>query len=58
MSSYLIGLLTGFCAGVALGVTGLTLVDYYDHGQPDCPTEDSCVTDYRDGAWYVTEVTP
>lgn len=56
MSGYLIGLLTGLCAGVALGVTGLTLVDYY--GQPECPTEDSCTVDYRDGAWYVQEVQP
>lgn len=23
-----------------------------------CPTEDSCVVDYSDGAWHITEVTP
>jgi hypothetical protein len=27
-------------------------------GQPDCPQEDSCVVDYRDGAWHIEEVTP
>lgn len=26
--------------------------------RPDCPSEDSCTVDYRDGAWHVTEVTP
>lgn len=25
---------------------------------PQCPTEDSCTIDYRDGSWHVTEVTP
>lgn len=25
---------------------------------PSCPTEDSCVADYRDGGWDVVEVTP
>lgn len=24
----------------------------------DCPTEDSCTIDYRDGSWHVEEVTP
>lgn len=24
----------------------------------DCPQEDSCDVDYRDGAWHVTQVTP
>lgn len=27
-----------------------------DH--PSCPTEDSCVADYRDGGWDVVEVEP
>lgn len=27
-------------------------------GRPDCPTEDSCVADYRDGSWTITEVIP
>lgn len=21
---------------------------------PDCPAEDSCAVDYRDGAWHIT----
>jgi hypothetical protein len=25
---------------------------------PDCPTEDACTVDYRDGRWHVTETTP
>lgn len=25
---------------------------------PSCPTEDSCVADYRDGGWVVVEVAP
>lgn len=53
---YLIGLLTGAFAGVALGVTGLTLVDY--HGQPECPTEDSCSVSYEHGRWTISEAQP
>lgn len=26
--------------------------------EPDCPTEDSCSIDYRDGGWHIEEVTP
>jgi hypothetical protein len=25
---------------------------------PDCPTEDSCAIDYRNGEWHIEEVTP
>lgn len=25
---------------------------------PDCPEEDSCAIDYRDGGWHITEATP
>lgn len=25
---------------------------------PRCPTEDSCVVDYRGGRWHIAEVTP
>jgi hypothetical protein len=25
---------------------------------PDCPQEDSCQADYRDGAWHIEEVNP
>lgn len=41
-----------FLAGVMLAVTVQTI------NQPDCPTEDSCAIDYRDGGWHITEVTP
>ena len=41
-----------FIAGVTLGWLAGT------GGQPYCPTEDSCVVDYRDGAWYIEEVVP
>lgn len=26
--------------------------------QPECPTEDSCAIDYRDGRWHITEEAP
>lgn len=29
-----------------------------DAGVAWCPTEDSCVADYHDGAWHINEVTP
>lgn len=25
---------------------------------PDCPTEDSCTPDYRDGKWHIDPVVP
>lgn len=25
---------------------------------PDCPTEDSCTPDYRNGRWYIDPVVP
>jgi hypothetical protein len=25
---------------------------------PDCPTEDSCTPDYRNGKWYIDPVVP
>jgi hypothetical protein len=40
----------------ALGVLGTLGVQAAV--EPDCPTEDSCTVDYRDGAWHVSEVTP
>jgi hypothetical protein len=45
---YLLGAITG---GI-LALLGSAVVE------PDCPTEDSCELDYRDGAWHITEVTP
>lgn len=44
--------ITIFLAGMFLGVA---LVDIF---KADCPTEDSCTVDYRDGGWQITEVTP
>lgn len=26
--------------------------------KPNCPTEDSCAIDYRDGEWHITETMP
>lgn len=26
--------------------------------EPNCPTEDSCTIDYRDGQWHIEEDTP
>lgn len=26
--------------------------------EPYCPTEDSCIVEYHDGAWHIKEVTP
>lgn len=39
---------------------GLGLAQGLQRGQPpvDCPTEDSCEVDYRDGRWHITPVTP
>jgi hypothetical protein len=47
--------LTGVALGVALVALGARIGD--DPGL-DCPTEDSCTVDYRDGAWHIEEVTP
>jgi hypothetical protein len=29
-----------------------------DFMEPDCPREDSCTADYRDGEWHIEEVRP
>jgi hypothetical protein len=42
--------------GVILG-TAITLATLWT-SQPHCPTEDSCVVDYHDGAWHIQEVQP
>lgn len=41
-------LIAGFC----IGWSACSL------NHPDCPTEDSCTVDYRDGAWHIEEVRP
>ena len=40
----------------ALGILGTLAVQA--EREPYCPTEDSCVVDYHDGRWTITEVTP
>lgn len=44
--------LAGFALGFSLAVF------LYDITGPDCPTEDSCTVDYRDGEWIIEETTP
>lgn len=41
-------LIAGICLGWALN----------DILNPNCPTEDSCTVDYRDGEWHIKEVNP
>lgn len=41
---FLMGMLVGVCA-----------VEFF---KADCPAEDSCVVDYHDGEWHITEVNP
>lgn len=45
---------------IAFGITILLLVwaASADASVVRCPSEDSCVADYHNGAWHVTEVTP
>lgn len=45
-------ILFGFFAGIILTIS------IVEAKRPDCPTEDSCTVDYRDGEWYIEEVTP
>lgn len=46
-------------AAVVLVVTGAVAhAVVTDESEPSCPTEDSCVVDYRDGGWHIEEVTP
>ena len=40
-------------------IAGFCLADdMWRDRQADCPTEDSCRIDYRDGGWVIEEVTP
>lgn len=43
---------------VALITVGVVLGMAAEPAQPDCPTEDSCTIDYRDGRWYITPDIP
>lgn len=51
-SLYAVGLIAAiavvFTAGWATGRAGI-------EPQPDCPVEDSCVANYYDGEWHITE---
>jgi hypothetical protein len=51
--------LSGFFAGLILSAGIVGMVRAHDaHQTPNCPQEDSCAIDYRDGAWHITEVQP
>lgn len=40
-------------------ITGYVLANIVLAAQaPNCPEEDSCAVDYRDGRWYIEEVKP
>jgi hypothetical protein len=47
-----IGVMLSLLAALFGGVLGWTLNDL---SRPNCPTEDSCAVDYRDGAWHIEE---
>lgn len=48
-----------FVVGVGVGIIlGGAITSPHQPGKPYCPTEDSCTVDYRDGTWYIEEVTP
>lgn len=43
---------------VLAAVLGFLAKDELAPAAPNCPTEDSCRVDYRDGAYHITEVRP
>ena len=45
---FVLTLFYGFLVGIA----------YAESQEPNCPTEDSCTVDYREGEWHIREVTP
>lgn len=45
-------------AGIVAGASALLAGSDTVRVELDCPTEDSCRADYRDGAWYVTRMVP
>lgn len=45
----LIVIFVAFFVGVAVGRESVS-------EKPNCPTEDSCSVDYRNGEWHITEV--
>lgn len=46
------------CAASVLAVVALFTPWPLEDTTPDCPAEDSCTVDYRDGAWHITEDMP
>jgi hypothetical protein len=52
MRKILVGVacLISFLAGATTATVGA--------GVPNCPAEDSCSVDYRDGAWHIEKDTP
>ena len=40
------------CFGIGIGWS------LNDLSRPNCPTEDSCSVDYRDGAWRIERIKP
>jgi hypothetical protein len=48
-------------AMIAIPLAGIAAFGILSHGpdsaaaSPNCPTEDSCYADYRDGAWHIME---
>jgi hypothetical protein len=51
-----LGFWSKILAGFALGFSLATFL--YGVNGPDCPTEDSCTVDYRNGEWQIEEVRP
>jgi hypothetical protein len=49
----------GFAAGVLLTLIAVSAVfSFQAESTPNCPQEDSCSIDYRDGHWTISEVQP
>lgn len=47
--SWLFAVLMAFILGLMVGASS----GNDGPSVPDCPTEDSCTVDYRDGEWYI-----
>jgi hypothetical protein len=52
---YVAAALAAFTAAVAFGAGWAISTDMQ---QVDCPTEDSCTIDYRNGQWYIEPDVP
>jgi hypothetical protein len=49
-------LITNLLIGISFGFSLAVVI--YQLMEPDCPTEDSCTVDYRDGEWHIEETRP